>query len=442
MQKLKMNFIKISIVLILVLLQDVVMAQFFLDGQILQRGEYRHGFGRLIDESEEPAMFIGHRARLHASYKTENLTFFVSIQDVRTWGNTPQVKATDPYLSVHEAWAETKLGNYFTLKLGRQELSYDNFRFLGNLDWALQGRSHDFALLKFEKNKMKLDLGAGYNQDEQRLTGNLFTIPNQYKTVQFLRFENAFGSFNYSVMFWNNGMQYIVLDPVNNQITQKGIRYMKTIGIPTLKYQLSNTTSSGFYYHQLGRDVAGRKVGAFNANIQVSHLMNLNLEKGTSIRLTAGIETLSGTPDNFENRNHSFSPLYGTNHMHNGYMDMFYIGGRHENSVGLIDYFLRARYDFSQKLWTSLNAHSFNAFSDVYQDNQRISGNLGLELDLTLGYIINDAVSLQSGYSQFIASESFEILQGVQNAASRQNWAYIMMIYRPTMKNKFIGLLF
>jgi hypothetical protein len=85
MQKLKMNFIKISIVLILVLLQDVVMAQFFLDGQILQRGEYRHGFGRLIDESEEPAMFIGHRARLHASYKTENLTFFVSIQDVRTW---------------------------------------------------------------------------------------------------------------------------------------------------------------------------------------------------------------------------------------------------------------------------------------------------------------------------------------------------------------------
>lgn len=421
---------------------NTAQAQFNVDGQIVQRAEYRHGFGKLIEEGDEAAAFIAQRARINVQYEIESFKFYVSVQDIRTYGNTPQVKLTDGFLSVHEAWAETSLFENFSIKLGRQELNYDNFRFLGNLDWALQGRAHDFALLKYEKGSMKFHAGGGYNQDDQKLSGNFFSIPNQYKVAQFLRYENVFGKFNFSALFWNNGLQYSQLD-LDNEITNTGIHYRQTLGLPTLRYQLGNTTFSGFYYYQFGRDREGRDVNAYDASAQVSQYFSLDPEKGQSLRLTLGFEVLSGTdPNSNTGENNSFSPLYGTNHAHNGYMDMFYVGGRHENSVGLRDVFLRMRYDMNPKLFMSLNAHTFYSDAPVSGISNELDKHLGYETDLALGYILNNSVSFQGGYSQHFGGDSLEYLQNVQDAAGIQNWGYLMMIYRPTMKNRFIGLLF
>ena len=416
-----------------------VYAQFNVDGQIVQRGEYRHGYGKLIEENQDAAAFIAQRARINVQYELEKFKFYVSIQDVRTWGNTPQVKANDNFLSLHEAWAETFLSDNFSIKLGRQELNYDNFRFLGNLDWALQGRAHDFALLKYEKGTTKLHAGAGYNQDNQSLSGNFFSTPNQYKVAHFLRYENFSEKFNFSVLFWNNGLQYSKLD-TNEEVINTGIYYRQSLGFPTLKYQLGNTTLAGFYYHQFGKDLQGRKVNAFDASAQISQSIPLDSENGKNLKFTLGIELLSGTdPGGNIGENNSFSPLYGTNHAHNGYMDTFYVGGRHENSVGLRDIFLRTRYNLNQKLFVSLTNHAFNSFTPYsgYDDFH-----LGYETDLALGFILNRSVSLQAGYSQFFQDNNLVNLQNVQNPAGTQNWAYLMLMYRPTMKNRFIGLLF
>jgi hypothetical protein len=422
-------------------------AQFTLDGQILQRAEFRQGFARLMEEEEEVAAFIAHRARLQAKYTTENFTFYMSIQDVRTWGNTPQVKATDNFLSVHEAWAETHLGSHWKLKLGRQELNYDNFRFLGNLDWALQGRAHDFALLKYEKEDMKFHAGGGYNQDQQVLTGNLFTIPNQYKTAQMARYENKFGNLHLSLLFWNDGRQWVARD-ANAAIIDKGTRYRSTIGVPTLRYQKGRNSISGFYYHQLGKDVVGNKLGGFDASAQYTREILLDEEKGKKIRLLGGFEVISGNSSQGPaGNNRAFSPLYGTNHIFNGYMDYFFVGGMWENSVGLQDYFIKSRIDFSPKLFTQLDAHWLYSYGKILSESTpdtftRLDPLLGVELDFTLGYIINEAVSLQAGYSQLFASSSLSALQSTTKARHVQNWAYVMMIYRPTMKNRFVGILF
>lgn len=144
-----------------VLLMNISYAQFSIDGQIIQRGEYRHGFSSLFGENDKPAGFIGQRARIHFNYKFENLVLSVSAQDIRVWGSTPQTKISDNFLSVHEAWAEYKFSENLSIKAGRQELNYDNARFLGNLDWALQARAHDFALIKYEDGDRKLHIGGG-----------------------------------------------------------------------------------------------------------------------------------------------------------------------------------------------------------------------------------------------------------------------------------------
>lgn len=419
-------------------------AQFNLDGQLIQRAEFRNGYNRLIGEGEDPASFIAQRARLQASYKMDVFTFYMSIQDVRTWGNTPQVKLSDNYLSVHEAWAEVNLGEFWKVKLGRQELNYDNFRFLGNLDWALQGRAHDFALAKYEKEDLKLHFGGGYNQDGQALSGNDFTIPNQYKNAQMLRFENKFGNFHMSALLWNEGRQYFLRNELG-EIVDKKVVYRQTIGLPTLKYQIGATTLSGFYYHQLGKDQFNRNVNAFDLSAQITHQIPLDEEKGQQITVTAGLEVLSGTDLYNTGKNNSFSPLYGTNHLYNGYMDLFFVGGAHEYSVGLQDYYLKMRYSFSNKLFVQVDGHAFLAAANVESlpipPSASLDKYLGTEIDLSLGYILFDPISIQAGYSQVFKTETFEAIQVDPAKKNTQNWAYLMLIFRPTMKNKFIGIL-
>jgi hypothetical protein len=39
--------------------------------------------------------------------------------------------------------SSSRLTEAFSMKLGRQEVIYDNSRIFGNVDWAQQGRSHD-----------------------------------------------------------------------------------------------------------------------------------------------------------------------------------------------------------------------------------------------------------------------------------------------------------
>jgi hypothetical protein len=416
-------------------------AQFNVDGQLIQRTELRNGYNRLINAGADPAAFIAHRARLQASYQKSAFQFFASVQDVRTWGNTSQIKLTDNNLSVHEAWLEMVLSPAWKLKLGRQELNYDNARFLGNLDWALQARAHDFGLLKWEQGTAKLHVGGGYNQDAQQLSGNIFTVPNQYKTAQMARYENLLGKLQFSLLFWNEGRQFVRTDATGN-IVNKGTNQRQTFGLPTLRLTLGNTQLSGFYYHQLGKDPSGRNMKGFDASAQITQQINMDTAAARRVRLVAGAEILSGTAANNASRNRSFSPQYGTNHMHNGYMDLFYVGGAHENNVGLKDIFVKGRLDFNSKLFTQLDGHYFSAYADVYaQGGAKMDRYLGTELDLTVGYLVNEAISLQGGYSQVFHTDTFERVQNNGQLKNNQNWAYLMLVFRPNMKAKFIGIL-
>lgn len=430
-------FLGLAAIVMLIPLKS--FAQFTVDGQILVRSEFRNGYNKPIQEGLDPAGFIAHRARLQAAYKLDRFNFYMSVQDVRTWGSTSQANISDDFLSVHEAWGELNLGENWKMKLGRQELNYDNFRFLGNLDWALQARSHDFALVKYEKDKAKLHFGGGFNQDGQKLNGNIYTIPNQYRAAQLIRFENSIGKVDYSLLFWNEGRQWTTKDS-NGKITDQGVRFRQTLGIPTLRTTIKNTTLSGYFYTQFGEDVAGKKVSAYNASAQVSQLL-MSREDGKRWRATLGYEIISGSDPGSE-KNNSYTLQYGTNHLYNGYMDWYFVGNTWENSVGLKDLYIRSRYEFNPKFWVQTDFHSFSAQADPGLPSSSGSSEKGLgsELDFTFGWIILEAVSLQGGYNRYFLSDTMRGLQS-GNLKDQQNWAYLMVVFRPTSKAKFIGVL-
>ena len=137
-------------------------AQISVSGQLRTRTELLHGQGSPLSKGENPAFFTSQRTRLNVGYKGYRTQFYISAQDVRVWGqdastNNRLTNTTLNGFMLHEAWGEislldtnkTKTGKEFALKIGRQELLYDDSRLLGNLDWLQQARRHDAVLLKY-----------------------------------------------------------------------------------------------------------------------------------------------------------------------------------------------------------------------------------------------------------------------------------------------------
>ncbi len=436
----------IGLVLILSLSAHISYAQFTFDGQLIQRAEYRHGFNQPIRDGQDPGKFIAQRFRLMAGYEKEDqFKMFISVQDVRTWGNTQLAKTSDNLLSVHEAWGSTKLGEHTELKLGRQVLNYDNGRFLGALDWALQGRSHDIALVKYSKDATKLDFGLAYNMNDISNVDMPYTVANQYKVAQLFRIESASEDLNYAFLVWNDGREQLIRNSAS-VITGTKLHYRTTFGLPTLQYSDDNSQLSAHFYYQLGKDPIGSDVNAYNVALSFQRRIDIDADAGKAVTFAGGAEIMSGTRWSDESKNQSFSPLYGTNHGFNGYMDYFYVGGAHENSTGLHDYYAKMRYAPSKKWFMQGDLHVFASnrsypdFVDRGGEMVELAKYFGTEIDLSVGVIINDAVSFQGGYSHFLASDTFKRVKGGNQTKDIQNWAYVMMVFRPNMTNKFIGI--
>ncbi|MEN9570154.1 MAG: hypothetical protein RL172_1385 [Bacteroidota bacterium] len=154
-------------------------AQFTLSGQLRTRTEVRNGLGNLVLKGTKPAVFTSQRTRLAFGYKWDRLSFGASVQDVRVWGQDASTisNADGARFMLHEAWADLTLFNkadttiaakgidLMSFKIGRQELSYDDVRLIGNLDWLQQARRHDMALLKTVHKGWQVDIGFAYNQN-------------------------------------------------------------------------------------------------------------------------------------------------------------------------------------------------------------------------------------------------------------------------------------
>lgn len=172
------NQLKIAMFLCL-LKASIVNAQFTLTGQLRTRTEVRNGLGNLILKTGKTAAFTSQRTRLNFGYKWDRLTFGASVQDVRVWGQDASTisNADGNKFMLHEGWADVTLANkadttikfklldLLSLKIGRQELNYDDVRLMGNLDWLQQARRHDMALLKTVHHGWQVDIGYAFNQN-------------------------------------------------------------------------------------------------------------------------------------------------------------------------------------------------------------------------------------------------------------------------------------
>ena len=157
----------------------------------MSRGEYRHGYQTLADTNQKSSVFISQRARISAEYKHEKFKIHVSAQDIRTWGSVANSAIdTKGLFSIYEAYGELNFSKKISAKIGRQAISYDDDRIFGSLDWAMQGRRHDAAVLKYTDSTWAVHVGAAYNQNSESNKFIQYTV-NNYKEFQYLWANNS-----------------------------------------------------------------------------------------------------------------------------------------------------------------------------------------------------------------------------------------------------------
>lgn len=397
-------------------------AQFKIDADIRPRFEYRHGFGNLFPDDSEPAAFVVQRARLNFNYQLDKLTMMMSFQDVSVWGDTKQIDATDSNnsFSLFQAWVDYKLNENWSTKLGRQVISYDDQRIFGGLDWAMQGRFHDAALLKYNKGSFKADIGFAFSQEGQAREGNGFFLQGAftYKAMQYAYLKKKWEKSSASFLLLNTGFQDFT--GINNDIPD-GVFYRQTIG-SHFTFPADNLSLMGSAYYQMGKSNGTTDLRAYNLALEANY-------KPGKTQFGLGFEMLSGTNQDGESKSKSFFPLYGTNHKFNGFMDYFYVGN-HANNVGLNDLYAKAVFKTGEKSTLLAKAHYFGANASLSNDEDSY---LGTEIDLVFTQNLMQSVKLNIGYSHMFASGSMSLIKGNRPNDNTNNWAWVQLTIRPTL---------
>ncbi|MFH1320137.1 MAG: alginate export family protein [Bacteroidota bacterium] len=399
-------------------------AQFTMDGQLRPRFEYRDGYKIQADSTTNPAFVTAQRSRLNLNYKKDKLKVKFSIQDVRVWGETKN-KNDSPGIGVHEAWSEILFTENYSLKLGRQELKYDDKRILSWNNWNNIGSSHDLALLKYDKSKLQVHFGLAYNNDVLKNFESNYPV-DFYKAMQFLWFSKEFSNgLNFSLIELADGHQ----KHGSSNFVYTRVTYGGNIGF---KNDSSKVNLYGTIYLQGGKDKTGKDINSNFFSVKASYKLS---EK---IKPSAGIDYFSGNDamDTNNTYNNAFSNLYGTGHGYYGSMDYFTVVDKHTLGGGLIDIYGKIDYKFSDKTSASATYHTFSLSNNVLDPDytgtglKAIDKNLGSEVDLMFNYKYSDEIDLKFGYSVMFAKESMNVIKGGDHN-ELANWAFVMLTFKP-----------
>lgn len=419
-----------------------------LGAQIRTRTEFRDGFGNLPPRDADPAFFISQRSRLNAGLKGDRYRIFVSLQDARVWGQdlstiNRNTAVDNNGIMFHQAWGEillfdtTTTFNSFKIRIGRQELVYDDERLLGGLDWLQQGRRHDAILFRLDHKLSKLDVGLAFNQNKEALSNTLFNstpsankgypvayplgtnaLVNNYKSLQFLHASRNLGKHTLSFLFLKDDFQRFQKDSV--VMYDKGVWSRITTGLYSV-YNFSEKSSlTGSVYYQGGKSPIGQNLSALLASLYS------NLKLGDCLFIGPGIDYTSGNNvNNLSGTNYAFDPLYGTPHKFWGHLDYFYVANPMLPS-GLVDGYFKVSY-VKNKFKSSVNVHEFFIPTKLSVNGNKQSSRLGTEVDFDFLYNLTPSVAFIGGYACILGTNTLKVIKSVPAADKFGQFAYLMV---------------
>lgn len=388
--------------------------------------------------------FLLLRTRVHAGYSPADwLAIFGEGQNSSSTGDkrNPNPQSDGPF-DLHQGYV--RLGGTqalpFSLKVGRQELSYGDERLIGAFDWDNVGRAFDAAKLRYEQSTFWVDAFMGRvvvpndNQFDQPNWDDWFSgiygstrslVPKTELQLYFLA-DNAGASSPKDATTYGKGNSA-------RDIYTVGTRFQTLPG-------LQGWDLNGEFAGQFGDfEYAPGTPGVINGQRLNQLAYATHIEGGYTFteefkpRLALGFDYASGDGNPKDKEHNTFVNLYPTNHKFYGAMDFL-------AWQNLIDPYFKASIAPLRGLSVAL---TYNAFwlatpSDfLYQVNQapRTTGGYGIhpnngsfagqEIDLVATYQPWAYLQMQVGFGHFFTgdyvNETFQNLGGAHDA----NWVYL-----------------
>ncbi|MSR43469.1 MAG: hypothetical protein EXS19_05475 [Pedosphaera sp.] len=375
------------------------------------------------------------RTKVHVGYKPQSwLQFYVQGRDSRSTGDDRAVNSDSDQFELYQAYLQIGNPKEFplSLKIGRQELSYGEERFIGKSDWGNTGRVFDAAKLRFEQGDYSLDGFVG------RINGandNNFNLAEDYEY-----FSGIYGTAKNLIPKMDTHLYFIARNAVGTTtvtgVTPPSDRDVYTIGarLASIPGQFGNWDFAAEFAGQFGT-VGALDHTAYGAFLTAGYTWK---ESAWTPRLGIQYDWGSGDEDSTDGKSGTLDQLYGTNHGKYGYIDVIGLRNIHDPhlrfsakphkdlsvAADLHAYFLSDDRDsFYSESGTARG-------SNGYGRNSQFSKYLGSELDLVLSYSVNKWWTLQAGYAHFFTGSYIKSsVEAGGGIATDADWVYFQTIF-------------
>ena len=415
-------------------------AQFTLSGEIREKAQLMDGYKLLRDSTKVPFGLVVQRSRINLDYQKDKLTFALSVQDVRAWGQN----STSDYnnnVGIFEAWAKYNFTDNCSVKFGRQQIKYDDERLICASNWTDWGVTHDLALLQYDNKTTatKVDIGLAMNNDSYSIYYlDLYNVKS-YKYMSYLWLNRKFVNNKLDVSL----MSLMDVNQRTAQLNHFENRY--TIG-PNINYKTDKFKVGGTFYYQTGALADGRDVKAmfYSANAAYRFCKHLELMvaydhySGTDFSDTTAVKTKST----------SFDKLYGSNHTFLGYMDHF-LGTNSDitNGAGINDIYARLNITPKVNHNFEITVHSLSLdkeylptklalpvspLTPIVNKCYQLDKQLAYEFDFVYTYSPSKEINLSLGYCFMRRYNTLEYLNKISQSNSKfPQYAYLMVTFKP-----------
>ncbi len=450
-QKFKVMKTKLIILSLIVWSINDLQAQFQIDAQFRVRSQLLHGYKKPVAKDVDPAFHIGQRTRLNLRYSEPKFKTLLSFQDVRIWGDENIVNPTGVKgksyntVDVYEAWIQLKLSEMSHLKIGRQEMKYDDQRHISWRNWWDRGQTYDAITYSFKNKKTgwQVDMSASYNSKAEDLTGN-----NYSDGIDYFGKVNPILTHNFIYLKKSiNPKFYISLTGIGAGYQKEqspDVIYMTYTEGVHINYNMTKKSIDGVFakanaFIQNGKNIKGQDINAHMLTALLGYrTMNKKLEINMGYELLSGNDA-SNTDADYKQTDHTYNLLYGARHpYYEGYLDWFVVpksalfGGTQTISANL-------QYKFTKKDMVKFAFNYVSLNKNIVKKNTSGAVVLNVDDGTNLAQVFDvmyvkkfyKFMQLHTGFSYGIASDEFNKMKGITEPGSNY-FAYVMLTVKPT----------
>ncbi|HOI32808.1 MAG: alginate export family protein [Bacteroidales bacterium] len=410
-------------------------AQFEVSAELRPRFEMNNGYSGVPTDQTEPTYIVSQRSRLNFGLNNEKYRLYVSLQDVRVWGNDNIANGTSVLMNtgssgLHQVWAEFDIFKNSRIRVGRQELKYDDQRLLAGRNWNQYAQTYDAFLYSYKRENWQFDVALSYNNDGTGAFGvndfNVDPINRRLRTLNFIYLKNQItDEFSLSMLNLLTGYQ--------KDKTSSTTYLMATQGFFG-EYKKNAFTGKFNAYYQYGKSQTGVDVSAYMLTAEVDY-------KARKVSIGAGIDVLSGqdasnTNTDYQQKYHAFDVFYGVRYARYGNMNHYLTPASTLNG-GLIDIYPKLAYHFNPMSTFSVQYHFFSLatkVADPVVNNAFLEGSLGGELDVIYSHKFTKEILLSAGISVYNTNDTFAKIKNVSTTKIETPvWGWLMLTFKPSL---------